>query len=266
MRKLACIPLLLILFACFAGAQDWAKKQLEASPRHQQWVDVKHGNRTVKCFVVYPERKDKAPVIVMIHEIFGMSDWAMSMADQLAEAGYIVVAPDLLSGMGPHGGRTSDFDDQQKIMEAVSGLPDEQVTADLNAAADYGKSLPSANGKLAVAGFCWGGSESFRFATNRKDLNAAFVFYGIGPMEPAEVAKIACPVYGFYGGIDSRVTSTVEAQSKLMRDAGKSYESMIYEGAGHGFMRAGQAPEAKPENKAARDAAFKRWMDLMGKL
>src|SRR5258706_6595254 len=144
------ITLILLLFAAqVASAQDWAKAKLEKSPRHREWVTVKHDGRSVETFVVYPESKSKTPVVVIIHEIFGMTDWVEDLADQVAAAGYIAVAPDLLSGMGPSGGRSSSFG-EGKTMEAVSKLNPDQVTADLNAAADYGLKLPAANGKLFV--------------------------------------------------------------------------------------------------------------------
>ncbi|HVL39254.1 MAG TPA: dienelactone hydrolase family protein [Fimbriimonadaceae bacterium] len=246
--------------------QDWAKKRLEESPRHQEWVDLKAGSRTVKAFVVYPEKKDKATVVVLIHEIMGLTDWVQSVADQLAERGYIAIAPDFLSGMGPGGGRTVDFPDAGKAREAMSALPGAQVTGDLHAAVEYGKSIPSANGKVAVAGFCWGGTQSFRFATERGDLDAAFVFYGSGPTEPGAIAKIKAPVYGFYGGNDNRVNATIPESEKLMSAAGKKYEPVIYEGAGHGFMRAGEQPDAQAANSKARDQAWRRWLDLLMKL
>jgi len=219
-----------------AFAQEWAKQTLEKSTRHQEWVQIKHDNRVVNTFVVYPEVKSKAPVVIVIHEIFGLSDWARSVADKLAANGYIAVAPDLLSGSGPNGGGTSAFASTQDTMKAVSGLDPDVVTADLNAVADYAQKLPAANGKLAVSGFCWGGSQSFRFATNRKDLKAAFVFYG-GP--PKDVAAITAPVYGFYGGDDTRVDATIPDTITAMKAAGKTYDPVTYEGAKHGFMRAG---------------------------
>ena len=143
-------------------AQDWAKQKLEKSPRHGEWVQIKHDNRTVQAFVVYPETKQKAPVVIVIHEIFGLSDWARTVADQLAANGYIAIAPDFLSGMGPNGGKSSDFPSVDAAREANSKLDPDQVTADLNAVADYAKKIPAGNGKIAVAGFCWGGSQSFR--------------------------------------------------------------------------------------------------------
>jgi carboxymethylenebutenolidase len=216
--------------------------------------------------VVYPEVKDKATVILMIHEIFGLSDWAREMADELAAEGYIVVAPDLLSGAGPNGGGSDSFTNQSAVTKAVSMLPPDQVTADLNAAADYVATIPAANGNVVVAGFCWGGGQAFRFATNRKDVKAAFVFYGTPPQKPDDMARINCPVYGFYGGNDARVTVTVPKAAEAMRASGKTYDPVIYDGAGHGFMRAGEAPDATAPNKKARADAFQRWMDLLKKI
>ncbi len=222
------------------------------------------GPRTVQVFVDYPEVKGKAPVVLMIHEIFGLTDWAREMADELAAEGYIVVEPDLLSGMGPNGGGSSSFADQDATVKAVSMLDPAQVTADLNAAADYGKKLPAASGKLAVAGFCWGGGKSFLFATERPDLSGAFVFYGPPPPDAA-LASIHVPVYGFYAANDARITSTVPATTNAMKAAGKRYEPVVYDGAGHGFMRAGEAPDATPANKKARDDAYARLLQVLGK-
>jgi carboxymethylenebutenolidase len=202
--------------------------------------------------------------VLIIHEIFGMTDWAQELADEVAAAGYIAVAPDLLSGMGPNGGRTDSFP-QGKATEAVSHLNPDQITADLNAVADYALKIPSANGKLFVAGFCWGGGQSFRFATNRKDLSAAFVFYGVPPTKDA-MARITAPVYGFYAGNDMRIGATVPQTITDMKALGKSYEPVTYDGAGHGFMRAGEAPDANAENQKAREAAWQRWKDALKKI
>jgi carboxymethylenebutenolidase len=132
-----------------------------------------------------------------------------------------------------------------------------QITADLNAVADYGLKLPSANGKLFVTGFCWGGGQTFRFATNRSDLKAALVFYGPPPNQEA-MARIKAPVYGFYGGNDNRIDATIPATRDQMKAAGKTYDPVIYEGAGHGFMRAGEAPDTSEENRKARTEAWVR--------
>jgi carboxymethylenebutenolidase len=241
---------------------DWPKLKLDKSPRHREWVSIKYGNRTVQAFVVYPEVKEKAPVVLVIHEIFGLSNWARSMADDLAAAGYIAIAPDLLSGMGPKGGGSSEFPDQDATVKAVSMLNPETVTADLDATADYAKKLPASNGKLAVVGFCWGGGKSFAFATHRKDLSAAFVFYGPGPDANA-IANITAPVYGFYAGNDSRIGASVPGTAAAMKAAGKKYEPVTYEGAGHGFMRAGEAPDASPENRKAREEGLARLTALL---
>ncbi len=250
------------LAASLASAQDWARERVEKSPRHREWVTVKHDGRNVETFVVYPESRDKTPVVLVIHEIFGLTDWVQDLADQVAAAGYIAVAPDLLSGMGPHGGRTPDFP-EGGATQAVSHLDPTQVTADLNAVADYALKLPAANGKLFVTGFCWGGGQSFRFATNRPDLTAAFVFYGSPPDKDA-MARIKAPVYGFYAENDARIDATIDATRDQMGAAGKVYEPVIYPGAGHGFMRAGEAPDASAANSKARTEAWERWNGLLG--
>lgn len=271
----------LVLFLCLSRgfSQDWAKQNLEKSPRHGEWVQIKHDNRTVQAFVVYPEVKQKVPVIIVIHEIFGLSDWARTVADQLAANGYIAIAPDLLSGMGPKGGGSSEFASTQDAVKGVGALNPDQVTADLNATADYAKKIPAGNGKIAVAGFCWGGGQSFRFATNRKDLSAAFVFYGPGPKD---VSSITAPVYGFYAGEDGRIGATIPDTEAAMKAAGKKFEPVSYAGAGHGFMRAGEDPANEaaanatgddPEikkkrdmavaNKKARTEAWARWLSLL---
>lgn len=259
------VALCLIALGLIA-AQDPVKDRLEKSPRHQEWVTVKAGDRTVHSFVVYPEVKEKALVVVVIHEIFGLTDWVRSVADQLAENGYIAIAPDLLSGMGPKGGRSSDFGSVDAAREAVGKLPPDQVTADLKAVCDYAVKIPAASGKVAVAGFCWGGTQSFRFATNRADLAAAFVFYGAGPTEKEDVARIKCPVSGFYGEKDGRIGATIPKSQELMKEAGKTYDPVTYAGAGHGFMRAGEGPAASDANRKAREDAWKRWLDLLKKL
>jgi carboxymethylenebutenolidase len=246
-----------------ASAQDWARAQLEKSPRHREWVTVNHDGRAVETLVVYPESKDKRPVVLVIHEIFGMTDWVQDLADQVAAAGYIAVAPDLLSGMGPNGGRSSSFA-EGKTMEAVSHLRPDQVTADLNAAADYGLKLPASSAKLFVGGFCWGGGQTFRFATDRGDLAGAFVFYGAPPDKDA-MARIKAPVYGFYAGDDARIGATVPGTIEQMKAAGKTFDAVTYEGAGHGFMRAGEAPDANDANRKARVDAWARWKSLLAK-
>jgi carboxymethylenebutenolidase len=252
-------------FLSAAQAQDESKARLEKSPRHLEWITIKHGDREVKSFIAFPEVKDKATAVVVIHEIFGLTDWVRGVVDQLAEAGFIAVAPDLLSGAAPGGGGTAELGGGDSVRKAISGLPSDQVTADLNAVAQWVAKQPAANGKVTVAGFCWGGSQAFRFATTNKDVKAAFVFYGSAPESEADLSRISCPVYGFYGGSDARVSATVPATTALMKKLGKSFEPVTYEGAGHGFMRAGEAADANEANRKARNEGWARWKDLLKK-
>lgn len=265
MKLTLAFPLLLVCVPA-ALAQDFAKERLNNSPRHHEWAAVKHGDRTVHCFLAFPESKDKATAVIVIHENKGLTDWVRSVADQLAEAGYIAIAPDLLSGMGPNGGKTSDFTSADDATQAIGRLDQAQVTADLNAVADHVLKLPSCNGKLAVGGFCWGGGQTLRFATNREDLKAAFVFYGTFRHTKDELAKIKCPVYGFYGGADNRVNSTISKTVETMKELGKTYEPVIYDKAGHGFMRAGEDPKGNEPNRKGRNEAWVRWKDLLKKI
>ncbi len=235
-------------------AQDWARQALDTSPRRREWVSVKHAGRPVESLVAYPQSRDKAPAIVVIHEIFGMTDWVENVADEFAQAGFVAIAPDLLSGMASNGGRTKDFQ-ANEVGAAIRNLPPDQITADLNAVTDYCKNLPACNGKVCVVGFSWGGGQSFRFATNRRDLSAAFVFYGNGPA-PEAIAGIQAPVYGFYAGNDARINATVPQTQEQMKAAGKVFEIVTYEGAAHGFMRSGEQPDATEANKKARAAAW----------
>jgi carboxymethylenebutenolidase len=236
---------------------------LEKSPRHHEWVAVKQGDREVQTFVVYPEVSDKALAVVIIHENRGLTDWIRSVADRIAAAGYIAVAPDLLSSLGPDGGRTSAFPDSDAAKEALYKLPPDQITADLDVVADYATGLAAANGKLAVGGFCWGGSQTFRYATNRKDLEAAFVFYGTGPKEASAYGMITAPVYGFYGGDDARVAKTVPVSADEMKKTGKTYEPVTYDGAGHAFMRLGEEENPKDANKKAMKESWERWLGIL---
>ena len=240
--------------------KDFGKKRLNGSSRHGEWVEIKSGDRTIKAFVVYPERKDKAPVVLVIHEIFGLTDWVRSLCDELAENGVIAIAPDLLSGQ--------TFEDVDGSRKAISALPKEQVESDLNATADYALKISAGNGSLAVCGFCWGGGWTFNYATMNPKLKAAYSFYGTALDDPAEVAKVVCPVYGFYGENDERVDATIPKAEELMKAAGKKYEPVIYKNAGHGFMRSGDPanPSVRETDRKARDDAWERWKKLLKQL
>ncbi len=252
--------------ACAAPAQEWAKARLEKSPRHGEWVKISQGAREVQSFISYPEVKGKTTAVVVIHEIFGLSDWVRGVTDQLAEAGYIAIAPDLLSGAAPNGGGTAELGGADGARKVISSLPADQITADLDAVVAYVSKLPACNGKVVVMGFCWGGGQSFRFATNNKEIKAALVFYGTGPESAEAIARIQCPVYGFYGGTDARVSTTIPKSTELMKQAGKAYEPVVYDDASHGFMRDGEAPDGKEGNKKARDQAWQRIKQLLQKI
>jgi carboxymethylenebutenolidase len=255
---LTSIVLLIMSLAGAAFPQEWARESLSKSARHQEWVQVKHGDRVVHAFVTYPQSKKKAAAVVVIHENQGLTDWVRSVTDQLAAAGYIAIAPDLLSGAQGKG-KTSDFENADAARQAIRDLDPRTIIADLSAVADHVKKLPAANGKVAVAGFCWGGARTFDFAKERSDLSAAFVFYG-----PAEnVGTIKAPVYAFYGENDARVNASISSIQKQMQTAGQKYEPVIYPGAGHGFMRSGQDPNGTAEEKRARQDAWARWLKLL---
>jgi carboxymethylenebutenolidase len=229
---------------------------------HREYVTITHDGRALQTLVDLPTKVQKgSPVLVLVHEVYGLSDWAKGMADEVADRGFIVVAPDLLSGHGPKGGGYGDFASENDITKAVSELDPAGVTADLDAVVDFARKLPAFSGKIAVVGFSWGGWRSFAFATHRNDLNGVFVFYGTGP---TDVSTIAAPVYGFYGGADGGVDVTISATTDAMKTAGKIYEPVTYEGADHGFMRLGEeGGNSNPANKTARDQAFDRLVKLL---
>ncbi len=220
-----------------APAEEQAKAVLDASPRHGEWVDVKRASGPpIRAFVVYPERKDKAPVVIVIHEIFGLSDWVRSVADQLAKEGFIAVAPDLISGMGPNGGGSDSVASRDDVVKLIRGLDPAEADARVDAVRDDALKLPAASGKSATIGFCWGGGRSFGYAASHPALNAAVVYYGTAP-EGEALAALKVPVLGLYGGDDARVTSTVEPTAATLAKLGRTYEREIYDGAGHGFLR-----------------------------
>ncbi len=251
------------LFVSTRVAQDTPAAALAHSPRHHEWVELERGERKLRCFVVFPEVATKASAVLVIHENKGLTDWVRSVADGLAAAGFIAVAPDLLSGTGPRGGDTASFESADLATKALYALEPEQVRGDLDVAAAYARKLDACDGKLSVAGFCWGGAQAFAYAAHAKGLHASFVFYGSAPKDDELLAKIECSVYGFYGENDARITSTVADTSAAMKKAGKRFEATIYPGAGHGFVRAGEAQDASDANKKARAQAWNRWIELL---
>jgi carboxymethylenebutenolidase len=210
--------------------------RLDASPRHGQWVMLKTSTGdSLHAWIVYPERATKAPVVVVIHEIFGMSTWIRAVTDQLAKEGYIAIAPDLIpGGKIPVGADTLT---NQEGVAAVSKLSPANVQAGITAAANYAMALPSALHKYGVVGFCWGGTASFAHAVVSPTLGASVVYYGTSP-SAADLMSVKAPVLGLYGGSDARVVATVAPADSAMKAMHKTYEPHVFEGAGHGFLRA----------------------------
>jgi carboxymethylenebutenolidase len=232
---------------------DQAKEALSKSPRHGEWVDIKlpDGGKLV-TWVVYPETKSKAGVVIVIHEIFGLTDWVRGVADQLAKEGFIALAPDLLSGKGPNGGGTDSLGDE--ATKVIRTLTPETVVERLNAARDYALKLPAGNGRIGSVGFCWGGATSFAYAVAQPKLNAAVVYYGTSPSEAAAYATISAPVLGLYGGDDARVDATIPTAETEMKKLNKRYTPRVFEGAGHGFLR-----QLSGKDGANRKAAEQAW-------
>lgn len=236
------LPLALALLAAAAPARaqlpasgEEALARLEASPRHGEWIRYDAGGGDmVEAWLVYPERSDPAPVVIVIHEIGGLSDWIRAVADQLAAEGFIAIAPDMLSGKGPDGGGTSSFD-REAVGRAIRDLDRGEINRRLRAAGEHAMALPAASDRVGVVGYCWGGSSSWLLAVDWADLAAAVVYYGTSPEEG--YADVQAPVLGLYGGDDNRVNATIPAAEEAMGALGKPYEPHVYEGAGHGFLR-----------------------------
>lgn len=245
------------------SAQDFALKQLEESPRHQEWIQINNNGKIIHCFVVYPENSEAADVVISIHENRGLNDWARSFADQLAGKGFLVIAPDLLSSFSDDISKTSDFGSSDEARKGIYQLNKDQVTSDLNAVFDHAKKMEAGTGNVSVAGFCWGGSQTFRYATNNADIKNACVFYGTAPKDKSVLKSIKAPVYGFYGGNDQRVNATIESTEDAMKEYGNTYTYEIYEGAGHAFMRRGDNPDDTSPNKTARDLAWDRLVKIL---
>lgn len=237
-------------------------QELSDSPRHHEWVTLNSGDREFQAFVVYPESSTKTKSVIVIHENRGLNDWARLFADKLAAEGYLVIAPDLISNTQGRK-RTSDFESPDAARDALYDLDPDQITADLNAAFDYIKNDASSTGEVAVVGFCWGGSQTFRYATNNMNISSAHVFYGTAPDDAAALSRIKAPLYGYYGGDDNRVNATIEKTENQLKSANIPFDYIIYEGAGHGFMRSGYQPEASQANQKAHDAAWIRLLNIL---
>ena len=231
-----------------------AKGQLDTTPRHGEFVDIKwgEGKPPLRTWIVYPEKKGKAGVVLVIHEIYGLTDWIRGVADQLAREGFIAVAPDLISGMGPGGGGTDSVASRDDVVKLVRALTPEETRARLDAVRTWAAKVPAANGRVATMGFCWGGARSFAYAAAAPPPAAAVVFYGSSP-DSATLPGVKAPVLGHYGGDDARVNATIEPAKAALGKLGRSYEPNVYDGAGHGFLRA-QSMREGANLKATREA------------
>ncbi len=234
------------------GAMDAASARLASSPRHGEWVTVSTGaGDSVRAWVVYPERATKAPVVIVIHEIFGLSPWIRGVADQLAAEGFIAVAPDFLTMKNVPG--SPENPDPQAARAAISTIKMDDVHRQISAVARYAMALPAAAPKYGIVGFCWSGGTSFEHAVRVPELGAAVVYYGISPA-PARLSAVRAPVLGLYGSDDARINATVPGADSAMRALGKKYRPIFYEGAGHGFLRQQDGRDGK--NLAAARAAW----------
>jgi carboxymethylenebutenolidase len=214
---------------------------------HSEWVKYAgRGGDTVSAYLVYPERPDPGPAVIVIHEIFGLSDWVRTVADSLAAVGFVAIAPDLLTRRGG----TTSADEARRV---IGSLPPDSITVDLDATQSYLQSLKAVRrDAIGVIGFCWGGSQSFRYATNNPVLRAAVVCYGGGP-DSTSYARIRAPVLGVYGENDARINAGLPDVERSMAAAGKRYTKTIYPGAGHGFLR----------TREPADVAARAWRDVV---
>ena len=240
--------------------EEQAKTAIERSPRHGEYVDLKveGSEQPLLTWVVYPERKDKAPAVIVIHEIYGLTDWVRAVADQLAAEGFIAVVTDMISGKGPGEGGTASLQSRDDVAKLIRGLATEDVNMMLDTVRSYAIKLPASNGKSAVVGFCWGGSKSFSYAAAQPELNAAVVYYGTSP-EEKDLGSIKAPVLGLYGGDDARVNATIEPAAREMKKFDKVYEVEIYKGAGHGFLR-----QQEGRDGANMRASQQAWVRMLG--
>ena len=243
-------------------AEDGALAAINSSPRHGEWVDVAlpGSDTSVRTWAVYPERPDNAPVVIVTMEIFGLTDWIRSVADQFAAEGFIALAPDLLSGMGPNGGGTESLGGRDGAVAAVRTLSPEETNRRLDAVYAYALTIPAATSEIGIVGFCWGGSASFAYAVHQPELGASVVYYGTSPAEDAGYDQINAPVLGLYGGDDQRVNATIPMAQEAMGGLSKPYEVEIYDGAGHGFLRAQDGQEGA--NMSATDQAWPRTVNF----
>lgn len=222
--------------------------RLDPVTTHGEWVYLKTARSpdSVRAYVAYPEIKNRAPGVIVIHEIYGLTDWEPTVVDRLAKSGYVAIVPDLLSST--FGRSPADPDSGRKL---VAELEPDRITHDLDAAFAYLNRLPAVrSGDVGVMGFCWGGTQTFRYATNNPDLRAAVVCYGQPPDTDA-LARVKAPVLGVYGENDARIDATLPDVAARLKTLRKSYTYEIYPGTGHGFLTPGRAGSDGPQPERA---------------
>jgi carboxymethylenebutenolidase len=260
--------------------QPWAAKKLVRSPNLHQWVEVRVGDRILRAFVTSPKVSSKLGIVLVLHEVFGLTDSTLLTADAIASMGYIAIAPDMLSGLGPRGEGSGTFSDSRSAGELMTVLPDTTINAALNGLTAYASALPRSNGKLAIVGLSWGGGAAFRYAASserRSGLNAVCVFYDVGPptetqgpnrdskgLPPIALRALNVPVHGFYPSNDVRVMNSLPATRAAMAAYGKAFDPIVYQGADHAFMRLGEDPtNHNIANNDAETASLARLKDIL---
>ena len=242
------------------GGKSKSHPALDPVTTHGEWVKIKKGNETIRAYVAYPERKTKAPGIIVIHEIFGLTDWEPTVADRLAKEGFVAIVPDLLSSK--HGQSPKDADQGRKL---IGELEPDRITADLDAAYGYLNGLPAVEkDHVGTIGFCWGGGQSFRYATNNPNLMAAVVAYGPAP-DSAAIKRIKAPVLGVYGENDERINANLPDVAAKMQSAGKTFTYEVYPGTGHGFLKPGRQGSDTPQVERAWKRILEFYRARLGK-
>lgn len=255
---------LLLLILGFTGILQAQEPDLTSkTPIHQKWVDLERDNGSVlKALVVYPESRAITKAVVIIHEYLGLNEWIMAFSEKLASQGFLTVAPDLISNSIEGIEKTTNFENADKVRQAIIALDTEQITKDLDLTYNYVVHEPVADGEISVVGFGWGGTQGFNYATQNPDLESVMVYYGKAPEDLTTLKKIKCPVYGFYGAADTMVNETIPDTERTMKEYGNLYSFDIYEGAGHAFMSRGSR-EAYGPNTMAYEKSWKKLIALL---
>jgi carboxymethylenebutenolidase len=265
MRGAASYAIVALIAALVGAAGMWlhgtkSKTQLDPVTTHGEWVKIKRGDQTIRAYVAYPERKSKAPAIIVIHEIFGLTEWEPTVADRLAKEGYVAIVPDLLSSK--YDKSPSNPDEGRKL---VGELEPDRITADLDATYEYVNGLPAvAKDQIGTIGFCWGGGQSFRYATNNPRLKAVVVAYGPAP-DSADLKRIKAPVLGVYGENDQRIDATLPDVAAKMEASGKTFTYEVYPGTGHGFLKPGRQGSDGPQVARAWQRILEFYRARLGK-